>query len=192
MKVNVSDRELLQKAREGDFEAFAELTEPYRGNACEFLSRLVGEDLAEDVFMKATLNAWRALKSFSGKSSYKTWLFSIARYAALDELRKKKSRNEVSTDDEESVVAINRLEDPTTPTPAESLESEERNRIIEKALEQLPETHRSVLVLYYYQDFQYSEIAETLEISIGTVMSRLHHAKKKLEKVLKQYKEDLF
>ncbi len=192
MKINVSDCELLEKAREGDFEAFAQLTEPYRGNACEFLSRLVGEGLAEDVFMKATLNAWRALKSFSGKSSYKTWLFSIARYAALDELRKGKSRNEVSTDDEESAVAISRLEDPTTPTPSKTLENEERSRILEKALEQLPETHRSVLVLYYYQDFQYAEIAETLGLSIGTVMSRLHHAKKKLEQVLTQYKEDLF
>ncbi len=191
MKIENSQVELLLKAKEGDFEAFAELTEPYRRSACEFLSRLVGEDSAEDVFMKATLNAWRAVKSFNGKSSYKTWLFSIARYAALDALRKTKARNEVSSDEEESEAAISRIEDPTTPAPSRSIENEERSRILEQALQQLPEMHRSVLVLYYYQDFQYAEIAETLGISIGTVMSRLHHAKGKLGKALKQYQEDL-
>jgi len=191
MKIENSQLELLQKAQEGDFEAFAELTEPFRKGACEFLSRLVGEDSAEDVFMKAMLNAWRALKSFSGKSSYKTWLFSIARYAALDELRNTKARNEVSSDEEESEAAVGRLEDERTPAPSQSLENEERNRMVEQALQQLPEMHRSVLVLYYYQDFHYTEIAETLGISIGTVMSRLHHAKGKLEKALKPYQKDL-
>lgn len=191
MKIENSELELLHKAKNGDFEAFAELTEPFRRGACDFLTRLVGEDSAEDVFMKAMLNAWKALNSFNGKSSYKTWLFSIARYAALDELRKTKARNEVSSDEEESEAAISRVEDETTPAPSRSLENEERNRILEQALQQLPEMHRSVLVLYYYQDFQYAEIAETLGISIGTVMSRLFHAKGKLEKALKQYKEDL-
>ena len=186
-----SELELLQKAQNGDFGAFAELTEPFRQSACEFLSRLTDEDSAEDVFMTAMLNAWRALKSFNGKSSYRTWLFSIARYAALDHLRKIKSRNEISSDDEESTAAVADIRDDSATPPSEEIEKEERSRIIEKVLQQLPEPHRTVLILYYYQDFQYSEIADTLGISIGTVMSRLHHAKAKLEKALKPYQEDL-
>lgn len=141
--------------------------------------------------MKATLNAWRAIKTFKQKSSYRTWLFSIARYAALDELRKNKARREVSVNDEESGFEVGQMEDVTTPSPGKNIDDEERTQIIANAIQELPETHRSVILLFYYQDFQYSEIAKTLDISIGTVMSRLHNAKKKLEKVLKPIQEDL-
>ena len=123
-----SELELLQKAQNGDFGAFAELTEPFRQSACEFLSRLTDEDSAEDVFMTAMLNAWRALKSFNGKSSYRTWLFSIARYAALDHLRKIKSRNEISSDDEESTAAVADIRDDSATPPSEEIEKEERSR----------------------------------------------------------------
>ena len=186
-----SDTTLLRRAQEGDFDAFAELTEPHRQGACEFLTGLVGAHSAEDVFMKATLNAWRAIKTFNQKSSYRTWLFSIARYAALDELRKEKARKEVSVDDDDSGFNIGRMEDVTAPSPGKNIEDEERNKIVTSAIQNLPETHRSVVLLFYYQDFQYSEIAKTLDISIGTVMSRLYNAKRKLKKVLKPIQEDL-
>ena len=191
MLIEETELELLKKAQRGDFKAFAELTEPYRKSACEFLNRLTGEDSAEDVFMTAMLSAWKALDGFNGRSSYRTWLFSIARFAALDYLRKTKTRNEVSADDEESGANISAIGDKTTPPPSREIENEERSRIIDKCLQQLSESHRTVLILYYYQDFQYSEIAEMLGISIGTVMSRLHHAKAKLERILNQYKDDL-
>lgn len=191
MSQHHSDAALLRRAQAGDFDAFAELTEPHRQSACEFLSGLVGEHTAEDVFMKATLKAWRAIKTFNQKSSYRTWLFSIARYTALDELRKKKSRKEVSADEEESGFEIGRLEDVTTSSPGKNIEDEERNKLVTAAIQNLPETHRSVVLLYYYQNFQYSEIAKTLDISIGTVMSRLHNAKRKLAKILKPIQEDL-
>ena len=101
------------------------------------------------------------------------------------------SRNEVSSDDEESTAAVADIRDDKAHPPSEEIENEERSQIIDKVLKQLPEPHRTVLILYYFQDFQYSEIADTLGISIGTVMSRLHHAKAKLEKALKPYREDL-
>lgn len=191
MSTNSDETLLLEKARQGDFQAFADLTEPYRGSACEFLAKLAGEDAAEDVFMTAVLNAWKALGTFNGKSSYRTWLFSIARYAALDHLRKVKSRNEVSADDEESGPSLASIGDEHAPGPAEGMEREERSRILEAGLQQLPEHHRTPLILYYYQNFQYAEIAATLGISIGTVMSRLHHAKAKLGKILESRKQDL-
>ncbi|MGI5868088.1 MAG: RNA polymerase sigma factor [Kiritimatiellia bacterium] len=191
MSTNPTENQLLEKARQGDFKAFADLTEPHRRSACEFLVRLTGEDAAEDVFMTATLNAWKAIGSFSGKSSYRTWLFSIARYAALDHLRKIKSRKEVSADDDESAANIASIRDDAAQHPAQQLQDEERARIIEASLQKLPEHHRTPLVLFYYQDFQYSEIAETLGISIGTVMSRLHHAKAKLSKLLEQHRQDI-
>lgn len=191
MNRHLSDAALLRKAQAGDFDAFAELTEPHRQSACEFLSGLVGAHTAEDVFMKATLNAWRAIKTFNERSSYRTWLFSIARYAALDELRKEKSRKEVSVDKKESKFEISRLEDVTAPNPEKSITDKERNQIVTIAIQKLPEKHRSVVLLYYYQDFQYSEIAKMLDISIGTVMSRLYNAKRKLSKILKPIQEDL-
>lgn len=191
MNEHLSDAALLRRAQAGDFDAFAELTEPHRRSACEFLSGLVGAHTAEDVFMKATLNAWRAIKTFNEKSSYRTWLFSIARYAALDELRKEKARREVSVDKEDSGFDIGRMEDAATPSPGKNIEDDERNQIVITAIQNLPEKHRSVVLLYYYQNFQYSEIAKTLDISIGTVMSRLYHAKRKLEKILKPIQKDL-
>ncbi len=191
MQKPASDDTLLQQARNGDFEAFAALTEPHRQPVCEFLSGLVDAHTAEDVFMKATLKAWRSIGGFTGRSSYRTWLFSIARYAALDELRKGKARNELSTDDEASSPALSQMEDPTAPQPARNLEREETAEQVQKAIRELPETHRSVVLLFYYQNFQYGEIAEALGISIGTVMSRLHHAKKKLEKALSPFQQDL-
>lgn len=191
MSTKPTETELLEKARQGDFKAFADLTEPYRRSACEFLGRLAGEDAAEDVFMTAVLNAWKALGSFNGKSSYRTWLFSIARHAALDHLRKIKSRNEVSADDEESGVGIASIGDEQSPSPDQRMQDEERARIVEESLKQLPESHRTPLILFYYQNFQYAEIAETLGISIGTVMSRIHHAKAKLEKILERHRQDI-
>lgn len=186
-----TERELLQKAIDGDYEAFASLSEPYRKGACEFITRISGADDAEDVFMTALLKAWKSIGSFNGKSSYKTWLFSITRYAALDLLRKTKTRGDVSVDDEESGASLSGIADERSPEPYEQIQNDERSRIVDKAMRELTKAHKEVIDLFYYEDFKYAEIAEILGISIGTVMSRLHHAKANLSKILSAHKDDL-
>ena len=191
METDRTEKELLQRAMAGDYEAFASLSERHRQGACEFIARIAGAGDAEDVFMTALLKAWKSIGAFNGKSSYKTWLFSITRYAALDYLRKTKTRGEVSVDDEESGASLGGMADERAPEPYKQIENDERSRIIDKAMEELTEAHREVIDLYYYEDFKYSEIAEILGISIGTVMSRLHHAKANLSKSLSAYKDEL-
>lgn len=191
MPTRVSQSELLVRAKEGSFDAFATLTEQFRQPACTFLSQFVDPSSAEDLFITATLNAWRALASFNENSSFQTWFFAIAHHAALDHLRKIKSRHEISLDDDATAPALLNQSDDSTPSPQVSLEIQDRNSRLESYINQLPEHHRTPLVLYYYQNFQYAEIASALHISLGTVMSRIHHAKAKLKKLLSPHKKDL-
>jgi|LSQX01.2.fsa_nt_gb RNA polymerase sigma-70 factor (ECF subfamily) len=183
--------ELLRRAREGDFDAFAALTEPHRESACMFIAQLTGESDAEDVFMTALLKAWKSINTFSERSSYKTWLFSITRFTALDYLRSRKARKEVSTEDEEIGLTASTIADSDAESPSLKIQADEKNEIIKNALNELSQAHKEVIELYYYQDFKYNEIANILDISVGTVMSRLHHAKSNLAKTLEQHKNEL-
>jgi len=134
----------------------------------------ITEDLTQDAFM----NAWRSFKSFRGDSSIYTWLYRIALNTVF-KYRRQQSRME-------KIVSIDNIVPPETKNnPEKSLVSKNDRQIIKKTLYLLPSKHQEVLILRYYEDFDYLKISQTLGIPIGTVRSRLHRALNKLEELVR-------
>ncbi len=175
---------LLRRARGGDVEAFVELFEPLRPLVHAVARRLVGESDAEDVVMETYLRAWTHLPGYRGGASLKTWIVRIARNACLDLLRRRQTRPTSSlsgeTSDDPVVVDI---DDPTAATPSEEAEARDSVAMLRDALARLDAPHRQVLLMRYEDGLSYGEIAAAAGLPIGTVMSRLFNAKRKLRAI---------
>lgn len=167
-----------RKSRAEQFEALAAEHERMLYLLC---LRMTGshED-AQDCAQEALLRAYRAFDGFRGQSSAKTWLYRIAYNACLDFLRKRK--------DAASLDALREAgfdpADSRAPSPGDRVERQELRRQIEYALTLLPEDQRAVIVLRDFQQMPYDEIADILEISEGTVKSRLSRARDKMKNIL--------
>ncbi len=177
---------LLVRARDGDIEAFAELFEPLRAKAVAVAARIVGPDRAEDAVMDAFLQAWKALPNFRAQSSLSTWVLRIARNRALDLLRAENVRRADPLDTPDHEGRVWHPADSTSATPAEIVERRDLAAFFVRALERLPAIHRQCLLHRYVDGFSYGEIAAAMDVSIGTVMSRLFHARRKLMAVLRE------
>ena len=202
---DLAESALLEKARAGDFQAFADLCEPCRKPVCAYLAGagLADPSDAEDVFMDAILRAKRALSAFRGTSSFATWITTIARNAALDRRRADAAHPLASLDaaprnDPDGTAPEPRLStddaypNPSaSPIPGESLDSESRIALVRRALEALPGKTREAVVLFYVEQKPYNEIAQILDIPLGTVMSRLHNGRKRLQQLLSPHRDDL-
>jgi RNA polymerase sigma-70 factor, ECF subfamily len=169
--------QLVSSAQNGDRNAFSELVRIHSLGVRNVVYRVCGNrQMAEDAAQEAFIRAWTKLSSYSPKVSFKSWLYRIAVNAALDMLRKEKR------------ILPNALEDlklrDINPTPEAMLASTERADLIAKALSSLSDASRTVLILREYEELSYNEIAETLEIPMGTVMSRLSYARKLLKEKL--------
>lgn len=180
-----SDVELVTRARDGDPVAQAELAERHR-RALFFLAlQLMGnrED-AMDVAQEALLRFFKTLHRFDCRRPVRPWLFQIVRNRVVDLYRRKKVRRHDSldaTDHDGNPYLV--LKDTSINPEQDASRSELRVRIL-SALEELSHIQREILVLRDYQDLSYGEIAKTLNIPIGTVMSRLHGARKRLRQKL--------
>ena len=135
---------------------------------------------AQDCAQEAFLNAYRAFGGFRGQASGKTWLYRIAYNACLDALRKRRNDSSLEALRETGFDPA----DPRQPLPGELADRRELRRQIEWALTQLPEDQRAVMILRDFQQMPYEEIAQVLEISEGTVKSRLSRAREKVKKFL--------
>ena len=139
-------------------------------------------DLAQDAFFQA----WKALSTFQGESSFATWLYRLATNLCLDHLRAQKRRTQsmgpaLSLDDEENgpvQVADQQLQ------PQEAVERSERRRALERGLASLPDHHRQVLIMRELSGLSYQEIAQVLDLDLGTVKSRIARARLSLRKIL--------
>jgi len=134
------------------------------------------EDDALDLAQEGFLKAWQSINQFAGRSSFYTWLYSLTVNLAIDSLRRKGRYEEVELHD-----AI----PSSLPTPRVSYHRTEISEHLNAALAKLSPEHRAVIVLKEMEDLQYQEIAEILNISIGTVMSRLFYGRKKLQSILR-------
>ena len=179
------DLEWLAKARNGDAEAFAGAFEDLRPSVFAVAYRLAGPDDAEDVVMETYLRAWQALPNFEGRASLKSWLYRIAFNCATDLRRRRKRSPEVRPDPTaDGQDAVERVADTCAFLPGEVLEADEMRAQIVRALQRLPAEHRASLELRYMDGLSYAEIAAATGVGIGTVMSRLFNAKRKLQKVM--------
>ena len=166
--------------------AFEELVARHRDKIyARAYSMMRSEDEALDLSQAAWVKGWQRLKQFQGDSSFATWMTRIVINLCLDQLRRhKRQRAEsIETLDEET-GGVERQMPVITVNPTAGLERIELRKRIDQALGQLTEAHRSVLVLHEFEELEYKEIAKKLGCSIGTVMSRLFYARRRLAALL--------
>ncbi len=186
--------ELLQRAQQGDMQAFADLVEPMRSTLVRVAAGVVGDADAEDVVMEALLRVWRALPRFRQRAAVRTWVIRIVRNGALDRLRHRARLREVPMEPNDEHASTDEAKprewaDPGCVEPAQTMAAAERQQAVARALGRLETPHRQVLELRYMDDLSYQEIATALGLSIGTVMSRLFYGKRKLARLLTECEE---
>ena len=182
----VPDEKLVRRAQRGDMVAFEELVGRHRDKIyARAFSMMRNEEDAIDLSQEAWVKGWQRLKQFQGESSFVTWMTRIVINLCLDQLRKhKRQRAESIQQMEEDLGGVERQMPVLTINPTEGLERGEMRQRIDRALGQLSYEHRTVLVLHEFEEMEYKQVAKTMGCSIGTVMSRLFYARRKMAALL--------
>ena len=180
----MDEKHILARARRGELPAFEELVRRHEKRVYAVALRSSGspED-AEDITQEVFLRAWRSIEEFRGDSGFSTWLFRITMNMCVDFARHKHAQPQTQP----LVMGEEESERPlpdTAPTPEEHLDNSELGRELAAALDEVSEEHRRIVLLRDVSGMSYTEIAEVLEISEGTVKSRLSRARIALRKVL--------
>lgn len=174
------DQTLIDECLGGRIDAFGELIDPYADRLFNILFRYCGnKDDASELLQEALIRAYRGLKSYQGGASFYTWLYRVAFNVASTNRRKPKLRM-ISSEGHPDLGRMEFAEEPEKTQPERHLEQQERQEIIQQALNDVPETYRVVLVLKDVEGMKYEEIAEILEVPVGTVRSRLHRGRSEL------------
>jgi RNA polymerase sigma-70 factor, ECF subfamily len=187
-----ADPELVKLAQKGDMVAFEQLVARHRDKIyARAFSMLRNEDDATDLSQEAWVKGWQRLHQFQGDASFATWMTRIVINLCLDQLRKLKRVRADSIDqmDEES-GGVERQMPVINPNPTERLERGELRQRIDRALNQLSYEHRTVLILHEFEELEYKMIAKKMGCSIGTVMSRLFYARRKMASLLASLKRE--
>ena len=195
-QADVSERDLVQKCQAGDPEAFDELVARYRNRIFGMIYNMVhNEQDAWDLTQDSFLKAWKSIGNFRGQSSFYTWIYRIVTNVTIDWLRKKHVKGSGAEFDD--AIQLKEI-DPASRTvpragalPHQRMERNEIRGRIDEAIAQLSPEHRAVILMKEIEDMQYHEIAEALGCSIGTVMSRLFYARKKLQNLLRDLYENI-
>ena len=191
-KPAVPDEKLVRRAQRGDMVAFEELVARHRDKIyARAFSMMRNEEEAVDLSQEAWVKGWQRLKQFQGDSSFVTWMTRIVINLCLDQLRKQKRQRAESIEHlDEELGGVERQMPTVTINPTEGLERSELRARIDRALNLLSHEHRTVLILHEFEDLEYKEIAKRMECSIGTVMSRLFYARRKMANLMMSYKRE--
>jgi RNA polymerase sigma-70 factor, ECF subfamily len=186
------DLALVKRCRDGDKQAFQELVERYQRRAYSVAyGMLKDRDEAMDVAQEAFVKVYKYLDHFKGDSSFYTWLYRIVTNLAIDARRRKAPEMDPVEFDEKVEHEANEeagmLSTRLGSNPQKALMRQELVEKIQDALSQIPEKHRAILLLREVEGMSYEDLARTLNIRKGTVMSRLFHARKKIQKILSEY-----
>jgi RNA polymerase sigma-70 factor (ECF subfamily) len=187
-----TDEELMQAFQTGDVQAFRVLFGRYQSAVFAFLLRQCGNrdtagDLAQDVFLRVV----RGASSFQHQSRFSTWIYTIARNAAVDASRKARHRNHPSLEDSRNPDG-QRLGDRLAtgdPGPDRGATSDRLRADLVEAIEKLPPDQREVFLLREYHGLSFNEIAEIVDAKVGTVKSRMRYALEALRRELVSYEE---
>lgn len=190
--MNLEEKKLLERAKKGDVEAFESLVEVYQKKVYNIALRMIGnphdaEELAQEVFIRV----FKSLAGFKEQAQFSTWIYRITINTCLDELRKRKNRRVVYLDQEIDTGEneIKRQLEDDRPTPDVSAEKNELRKLVQDAIQKLPENHRIILILRDLNGMSYDEIAKVLKSPEGTVKSRISRARQALKKLLKNNQE---
>jgi RNA polymerase sigma-70 factor (ECF subfamily) len=188
------DHDLVQRVQAGDTAAFRALFDKYHRRAFAVAMGVVkNQDDALDAVQEAFVKVHKNIHKFQGSSSFYTWLYRIVMNVSIDHVRRTSRRKSLDFDEralhEESEVAGDGALVPsvTDANPGKAALRRELGGAIQAALQELPEHHRAVIVLREIEGMSYEEMAEALEVPKGTVMSRLFHARKKMQAALAPY-----
>src|SRR5271154_7407049 len=187
-----SDQELVKAAKRGNMAAFEELVARHRDKIyARAFSMMRNEDEAVDLSQEAWVKSWQRLKQFQGDSSFGTWMTRIVINLCLDQLRRQKRHRAESIEEmNEESGGVERQMPVVTVNPTERLERGELRGKIDAAMGKLSEEHRAVLVLHEFEEMEYKQIAKTVDCSVGTVMSRLFYARRKMAALLAELKNE--
>ncbi len=181
-----SEQELIAESRAGSQDAYCELVNRFSGRLFSAMLHVIGShDDAEDVVQETFVQAYVKLDTFQGNSQFFTWLYRIAFNNSLS--RRRRRRPDVSLEanrESNGIDPEDRVE-----LPEEPMLRQEKIAMVHKGLEMLTEEHRSILVLREMDDMAYEDIAEVLDINIGTVRSRLSRARAALKAILEEIEE---
>ncbi len=186
---SLPDAELVSRCQKGDYSAFDALVTKHRGRVFAMIQNMVKNeadswDLAQEVFVKV----WKALPKFEARARFSTWMYRITHNVVYDWMRKRKIESAGDLDDnllDREVIAAGAQAAPAQAArPDDALSQGELRATIEGALQRLSPEHREAILLREVQGLEYKEIADVMDCSIGTVMSRLFYARKKLQSLL--------
>lgn len=187
---NASDEDLLTRFRRGHPEAFSILVRRYERELYGYLRRYLGDgNLADDVFQNTFLQLYTKASQYEAGRPVRPWLYTIATHAAIDAMRRNGRHQALSLDQEREethngeVRRLTEMLESQQPGPSEGAEAQERRQRVRADVERLPEFLRQVVILAYYQGLKYRDVAEILDIPVGTVKSRLHTALVKLHEM---------
>jgi RNA polymerase sigma-70 factor (ECF subfamily) len=183
-----TDEQLLEHFLQGRREGFETLVRRYERELFGYLRRYLGDaNLAEDVFQNTFLQLYTRIGTYESGRPVRPWLYTIATHQAIDALRRAGRHQAVSLDQHREETQTGDLQNLITllqsrgPSPLEQVQAEERRELVRDSVERLPDFLRQVVVLAYYQGLKYREIADILDIPVGTVKSRLHSALLRLQ-----------
>ncbi len=189
---SAGDEALVRASQQGEMVAFEELVARHRDKIyARAYTIMRSEEEAIDLSQEAWVKGWQKLAQFHGESSFGTWMTRIVINLCLDQLRKQKRHRTESVEAiAEDSGGIERQMPVVIVNPTAGLERVELRQRIDQALGQLSYEHRTVLVLHEFDDLEYKEIARVMGCSIGTVMSRLFYARRRLAALLVDLKKD--
>jgi RNA polymerase sigma-70 factor (ECF subfamily) len=182
MPAATDEKALIEQIQQGNEAAFTEFVKRYQEKVYWTARRIVGDhDSADDVTQEVFIKVYGALKEFRGEASVFTWLYRITVNVSLNYKRKKRIRNFFSIDE------LFESPDNTEDLPDVVVEKDETKKLIEEAIQQLPEKQRAVFVMRYYDELTYEEISKILHTSVGGLKANYFHALKKIGVFLKSH-----
>ena len=189
---DLKERDLIRRAKQGDMLAFEELILKHEKIVYNLALRMMnhGED-AKDISQEVFLKAYRSLSNFDERSAFSTWLYRITHNTCIDEMRKRKGKQSFSLEEEleHEEGSVQRQIADEGDTPEESiLRAEQKNEILQ-ALDNLSEEHKAAIVLRDVKGLSYEEIAEILEVTLGTVKSRISRGRNQLKNEILKIRE---
>lgn len=186
-KAKRADYDLVRKAKAGDGRAYDTLVEMYRDAVFNVIYRMVrNKQEAEDLTQETFIKAYNSINSFNETYAFSTWLFKIATNHCIDFFRKRKlvthSLDEPIKYKDEEIKHEYPTEEPTV---EHKMVASEKSQIIHQAINKLPEKYRMAIILRHHEEKSYEEIAQILDLPLGTVKARIFRAREMLKKYLK-------
>jgi RNA polymerase sigma factor (sigma-70 family) len=187
------DQQLVARTQSGDASAFGQLVVKYTPRLYGLIYNMTSNhedtnDLLQDVFAKA----YKAIRGFRGKSSFYTWIHSIAVNMTLNFLKKRSRRYHLSRDDVDASIQNDKefLELTATSSPVREADLSELQRRLNEAMMKLSDEHRAVVTMFHIQGMPHAEISKILRVSEGTVRSRLFYANRQLQNYLDEFRKN--